>query len=723
METESKAVTAQIGGVVIMPHFTNVTGNVSTTIINNMYGHPPSGLKTTAPCEFATDRAEMQWTPVTPVTPPTTPVTQNEMLHQEPELLPIQHSDDQKYLGFINCARQQPCAAWKRKRKRHWPHTSYEFQESLVNLLLGEIIQDFFYLLKPKKKVIDPYSFYYVSPIKTLKRLLSDSTVFDKINTRPQRCQQEGFLCNIVDGSLFKSHPLFSQKPSALPIIIFADEVEIMPRNKLLRFYYTFANIDPKYRSEFIAPLAAANVNDIDEGGVRVILDNILKDFESLYEGVKCKTPNSKMYVFGAVVSLCSKTLELAGFKVDFARERAQEQTQGIMKKHTVRLFKTPGAIRDLLKSAFKPNHRKNRGKKLVSLIHQSPYDMMQIITERVVPMEIKCVLKHLIMSKQIDLNWISLAIQDFPYSPIDMDDKPDPISVITMASNDDKPHQTPGKMLILLKTIPFLLSSVKKTPYVQLALDLCEIVQRFSAPVLSVKSVETLKTMIEKHVKQFKELFPLNDVTSEQHYMLHLPDQILSLGPPVWHRSRRLEPNLNLQNVFQLLLDHKQHFECCPNDIECPVVEDEKELGPASEGANTEHVTTKVRSVSGIDSIRQVEAVEWIHLNGNKYISGESMVITNTKGDAPVFGLIENIYVIDSSWHYFNCLPYETLGLHRDLLAYEVAAPNPAPETQLISVEKLIDHTSYFPVSFKNHVYVQIQYNLTDVIALKNRN
>ena len=51
-------------------------------------------------------------------------------------------------------------------------------------------------------------------------------------------------------------------------------------------------------------------------------------------------------------------------------------------------------------------------------------------------------------------------------------------------------------------------------------------------APVLSVQSVLRLKQMIEQHLKQFKQLFPENNVIPKQHYMLHLPAQILALGP-----------------------------------------------------------------------------------------------------------------------------------------------------------------------------------------------
>ncbi len=59
-------------------------------------------------------------------------------------------------------------------------------------------------------------SFYYIPLIKSLEQLFSNSRIFDMINTAPQSCPKDGFLYDIIDGSLFKSHRLFSIQPSAL---------------------------------------------------------------------------------------------------------------------------------------------------------------------------------------------------------------------------------------------------------------------------------------------------------------------------------------------------------------------------------------------------------------------------------------------------------------------------------------------------------------------------
>ncbi|KAM7366747.1 hypothetical protein PAMP_014697 [Pampus punctatissimus] len=359
--------------------------------------------------------------------------------------------------------------------------------------------------------------------------------------------------------------------------------------------------------------------------------------------------------------------------------------------------------------------------------------DIMHIILEGVAPMEIKCVLKYLVLSGQMELDVFNSAMQSFPLSLVDVRDKPCPISVSTLASNDNKLKQSSGQMLILLKIMPFLLNTIEKNEYVQFVLDLIEIIQILFAPVLSVQTVLRLRCLIEQHLKVFKQLFPENNIIPKQHYLLHLPAQILSLGPMVRHMCMRFESKhcffkqwsskLNFKNVCKSLMKHNQLFECCQNEIgmEHPMFLHEKEVGPVSEVANMEYVNTKMRDFLGINGIQHTVKVKWLILNGNKYICDRSLIITNTNETVPVFGFIKNIYVVDSLLYCFEYQLYDIVGWNRDLLAYEVAVSNLAQATEFIDAEKLVDHTSYYPVNFKNTTYVLTKYYLGDVVALKH--
>lgn len=136
-----------------------------------------------------------------------------------------------------------------------------------------------------------------------------------------------------------KSHRLFSAHPSALQIILYSDEIEICnplgshaSKNKLVMFYYTLGNINPKYRSKLpaIRLLAIAKKSALSECGVDGILQRLHEDLVKLYNGVKIQTGNGEREIFGALVSLCGDTLaqhELCGFKegVGFAHSKCRQ--------------------------------------------------------------------------------------------------------------------------------------------------------------------------------------------------------------------------------------------------------------------------------------------------------------------------------------------------------------------------------------------------------------
>lgn len=153
---------------------------------------------------------------------------------------------------------------------------------------------------------------------------------------------------------------------------------------------------------------------------------------------------------------------------------------------------------------------------------------------------------------------------------------------------------------------------------------------------------------------------------------------------------------------------------------MEHPIFLHEKELGPVSEVTNLEYITTKMSDFWGICGIKHAVKVKWLILNGNKFISDRSLIITKTNETVPVFGLIKNISLVDSSLYCFEYQLYETVGWNQDLLAYEVAVPNLAQATELTEAEKLVDYTSYYTVSFKSSTYVLTKYNLDDAVALK---
>jgi hypothetical protein len=89
---------------------------------------------------------------------------------------------------------------------------------------------------------------------------------------------------------------------------------------------------------------------------------------------------------------------------------------------------------------------------------------------------------------------------------------------------------------------LPFVLESLEVNACVQFITELIVIVQIVFAPVISIATVSRLKSLIENHMKRWKELFADHNVTPKQHYMIHLPSHIQSLGPMIRHMCMRFE-------------------------------------------------------------------------------------------------------------------------------------------------------------------------------------
>ncbi|XP_054866338.1 uncharacterized protein LOC118469167 [Amphiprion ocellaris] len=296
-----------------------------------------------------------------------------------------------------------------------------------------------------------PKCFHYIPLIRSLEQLLSHPKVLAMID-EPQK-YSGAYLYDISDGDLMKSHSLFSVRPSALQIILYSDEIEICnplgshaSKNKLLMFYYTLGNINPKYRSKLAAIrlLAIAKKSELSECGVDGILGRLHEDLVMLYDGVTIQTGNGEREIFGALVSICGDTLaqhEVCGFKegVGFAYSKCrqcecsfedmqihfdEDNFEGrTIERHVRQCSNIEKASTEYLRNSLKTTYGINRRSKLVdfpafNLIQQTPQDMMHIILEGIAPLEIKCVMKQLILLGQLDLGCLQYCINwVFPLS------------------------------------------------------------------------------------------------------------------------------------------------------------------------------------------------------------------------------------------------------------------------------------------------------------------
>ena len=465
---------------------------------------------------------------------------------------------------------------------------------------------------------------------------------------------------------------------------------------------------------------------------------------------------NQEQKVFGALVSICGDTLaqhEMCGFKegVGFAYSKCRQCEcvfeemqmffdedyfeQRSMERHIRQCDDIEKASTEYLRNKLKTTYGINRKSKVIdfpgfNLIQQTPQDIMHIILEGIAPLEIKCVIKHLVLLGQLDLDLLNSAIVGFPYSPLDVRDKPSPISYNTLASRDNKLKQSSGQMIVLLKILPFLIDTIKGSDYHSVIIELIEIVQILFAPVICLQTIDRLKILIEEHLNHVKNLFPENNITPKQHYLIHVPSQIKLLGPMIRHMCMRFESKHcffkqwatkdNFKNVCKSLVKHNQLYESCQNanSNEHPIFSNMCNLGPVSEVKNLPYLKEKARVFLGRDDIQHAVSVKWIILNGNKYICDKTLIVTTVSANnLPEFGLVRKIYVINSSLYCFEFQQQNTVCYERDYMAYKIDTPTLAQANELIQADSRVDFTPYYILTYKSTTYVPVKYYLGDVM------
>lgn len=178
----------------------------------------------------------------------------------------------------------------------------------------------------------------------------------------------------------------------------------------------------------------------------------------------------------------------------------------------------------------------------------------------------------------------------------------------------------------------------------------------------------------------------------------------------------------LNFRNICKSLINQNQIYESCQNVDPSlhPIFSNEREMGPVSEIKDLQYLQGKLRDFLGYDEVNHAVSVKWLMINGNKYITQKSMILAKVvNGNMPEFGLVKNIYLVDSSLYCLEYQPFQTMHFDRNVMAYEVEVPHLAQATELVDAEKLVDFTSYYTTSSKSQTFVQVKYHLGDVIEL----
>ena len=156
-------------------------------------------------------------------------------------------------------------------------------------------------------------------------------------------------------------------------------------------------------------------------------------------------------------------------------------------------------------------------------MFKQTPPDVMHVLLEEVLPLTLQALIKHYVDTKVTNLATINSAIQSFPYSYMEITDKPNYIREKDLHGSTTL-NQDAAKCHLLFCIFPFVVGdSINfSDSHWELYTLLSDITEICFASVVSLETIAQLKENVAEYLRLFKELFPEQPFTLKQHYLVH---------------------------------------------------------------------------------------------------------------------------------------------------------------------------------------------------------
>ena len=297
--------------------------------------------------------------------------------------------------------------------------------------------------------------FYYVPLLDSLANILKLEDFQAEI-LNPHANHSGDPLGDFCDGTLCRSHPMFSSDPYALQVVAYYDELEVVnpigsyvKKHKLGCMFYFLANIRPQYRSTLksIQLLAVGKHEDIVEYGIDDFMAPFVEDIKTLYcDGLTISVSGKDRVLHGGLLAFLADNLaahSVGGFKesMSFAlricrgcmitRELSQECF--LESDCTLRTADSHFEQCALLTGPLSALNSTSYGINRLSILEEIPgfsvtcglpHDIMHDLFEGVIPYQMKLLLCHCVGKKYFTIEELNVRIAAFDF----LDNKPSEI-------------------------------------------------------------------------------------------------------------------------------------------------------------------------------------------------------------------------------------------------------------------------------------------------------
>lgn len=614
--------------------------------------------------------------------------------------------------------------------------------------------------------------FYYIPLLETIQEFLRNSELRTEILKVKVLYNDDGVYSSFLDGALAETHPIFSQDPNALQIILYYDDISLTAsrakRNKLGMFYFTLGNFNATFRSrvDAISLLAVAQYEDIRSYGVDRVLTLLCEELDQLSQpaGFAFSLDGFYLPLRGAVVAVSADTPAsnyLGGYKegvggalrkcrhcnTDYETMQSHFEEEDFLPR-TLQQHHLQCHVIDQsenLGDHHSTNYGVTRRSSLCdfpffNVTQQMPQDIMHIIFEGAIPYVIGHLLRYYINNdKAFTLAQFNSRLCGFNYGYSQMADRLQPISkdMIQAEWGDERGlsgfGQQAAKNWLFLRVFPFIVGDWVNMESEQWAVleKLLAICSILVSPVIHVESVAYLKTLIKDFLSGFKQTFD-GVIIPKLHYLVHCPRLILTLGPLVNYWCMRFESKhqyfkkksrkCSYKNIcLSLAKCHQRRFSSfLISTEECSFLfKDSNGKTEHLSGRDFENAKRVISSFLGWEAsiITNVYTTSWISVHGTKYIPNKCILLIRSENETPIFWMLRLIWVVNFQILLFRVSMLETVNFNEHLNAYRVQEPVLAAGLDLVVQDQLLSHEVLHIYNFDGDQYISPKTYLSDIL------
>lgn len=375
--------------------------------------------------------------------------------------------------------------------------------------------------------------------------------------------------CNFNSGSAFKNNVLFKENPMSIQIQIGCDDFEICSPlqsksniYKICGLYFTIQNLPEKYlsKSNNIYLVCLCSSDDLksehtDFNNIWQLLVNDLEDLETFgievpnYGTLKGTMATTAFDNLGANTSL-----GYAGFSSEYYCRNC-ETPKTLCKQLTSErecTMRTRESYEESLRIISEVSnvvYRETKGVKFYCELSNLKYfhiidnpivDLMHDLNEGLIPKLLEVFFRKFIEENIVTQQTLDEITKQYDFGILNGRNIP-------CAINFDKRNlgQNASQSICLIRHLPFILHKFKDNRNMKMTWECLQSLLRISEILYSSQieehELKRLEIEISKHLTKFKKISRA-DFSCKQHFLLHYPRIIRTIGPPIHYSMMRYE-------------------------------------------------------------------------------------------------------------------------------------------------------------------------------------